>query len=91
MPTQTNYSTYTLICIFAGAIVALGAQDLHRHYMATQKNREANPSLLAELHGRLGVDAGSFSPDDIKRLKEERARHGGLTGVGSSDGEEKKQ
>ena len=70
MASEATYSTYALICLFAGAIVALGAQELHGHYIARRDTGgRANVQLLEQLHGPVGIDVGRLEPEDVERLQ----------------------
>ncbi len=71
---EVKYTSYVLVCLFAAAVVALGAQELHQRFIAARGGpSKSNPQLLQELHGQLGFELGQFRRQDVENLKQ-RAR-----------------
>lgn len=58
---------FFIICLFAGALVGIGAIQLHHKFLAKHKPHTITPAeLVEELHGDVDVKRASLSPETLK-------------------------
>lgn len=67
----STFLRFIAIWFFAGAIVAIGANELHRKFGKLSSTKSEAQKLIQELHGNVDIQRLSTSPDGLKKYAEE--------------------
>lgn len=69
----STFFKFIAIWFFAGAIVAIGAHELHTRYFRKLSTSKAEArKLVQELHGNIDIAKISASPNALRKLAEEQ-------------------